>query len=238
PNEKWMFVTDERGGGVVPGGASCVAGSNPYGNGGVHVYKINKGGEFNYALNPDGGHAVSIGAVQVPSPTFCTGHVMQKLKGEQRFVIAWYTQGTKIVDWFLDDNNRWTFRETASVVPQGPAANTWTSNVFKVKRHGNGEVTYYFMSSDITRGIDIFKWRGPSTREAPLLPQPPPADLVAPRGPARVAAPRERWPSVSWGPLSWLLWLDDGELRSKSPGTFPRNTLPLIHIRFRHLPGA
>lgn len=76
-----------------------------------------------------------------------------------------------IVDWFLDDNNRWTFRETASVVPQGPAANTWTSNVFKVKRHGNGEVTYYFMSSDITRGIDIFKWRGPSNPRG----TPPPA---------------------------------------------------------------
>lgn len=181
PNEKWMFVTDERGGGVVPGGASCSAGPNPYGNGGVHVYKINKGGEFKYALDPDGNHAVFIGAAQVPSPTFCTAHVMQPIKGEQRFVIAWYTQGTKIVDWFRDENNRWTFRETASVIPQGPAANTWTSNVFKIKRHGNGEVTYFFMSSDITRGIDIFKWRGPSNPRG----TPPPATTSGGSGGAK-----------------------------------------------------
>ena len=184
-NERWMFVTDERGGGVVPGGASCAAGPNPYGNGGVHVYKINKGGEFKYAKNTDGDHAVFIGEVQVPSPTFCTSHVMQQIKGEQRFVIAWYTQGTKIVDWFIEDG-KWSFRETASVIPQGPNANTWVSQVFKIKRHNNGDVTYWFMSSDITRGIDIFKWTGPSNPRG----TPPPAststsDSERPKGESR-----------------------------------------------------
>ena len=161
PDKKFMFVTDERGGGIVPGGASCAESPNPYGNGGVHVFDISQPGEYEYALTPEGEKAVFIGSAQVPSPTFCTAHVMEQLKGEQRFTIAWYTQGTKIVDWFRDSQGRWTFREIASVVPQGPAANTWASQVFKTVKNDDGSVTYYFMASDITRGIDIFSWTGP-----------------------------------------------------------------------------
>ncbi len=170
PDHKWMFVTDERGGGVIPGGSSCSELPNPYGNGGVHVFDISQGGEFKYAQTPEGENAVFIGEVLVPSGTFCTAHVMEQIPGEQRFTIAWYSQGTKIVDWFVDANGKWTFRETASVVPQGPAAQTWTSQVFKIKKHADGTVTYWFMASDITRGIDIFKWTGPSN---PLGTPPP-----------------------------------------------------------------
>jgi len=162
PDKKWMFVTDERGGGVVPGGASCEDfQTNPYGNGGVHVFDISKGGEFKYAQTPDGDKAVFIGEVVVPNATFCTAHVMEQLKGEQRFTIAWYSQGTKIVDWFVDSQGRWTFREIASVIPQNPTANTWASQVFKTVKNKDGTVTYYFMATDINRGIDIFSWTGP-----------------------------------------------------------------------------
>ena len=162
PDKKFMFVTDERGGGIVPGGASCESEeANPYGNGGVHVFDISQPGEYQYAKTPDGDNAVFIGEVVVPQATFCTAHVMEQLKGEQRFVIAWYSQGTKIVDWFTDAQGRWTFREIASVVPQNPSAETWTSQVFKTVRNDDGTVTYYFMSSDITRGIDVFSWTGP-----------------------------------------------------------------------------
>jgi len=162
PDKKWMFVTDERGGGVVPGGASCEDfQTNPYGNGGVHVFDISQGGEYQYAKTPDGDKAVFIGEVVVPNATFCTAHVMEQLKGEQRFTIAWYSQGTKIVDWFVDSQGRWTFREIASVVPQNPSANTWTSIPFKTVKNDDGTVTYYFMASDINRGIDIFSWTGP-----------------------------------------------------------------------------
>ncbi len=161
PDKKWMFVTDERGGGVVPGGASCSQLPNPYGNGGVHIFDISKGGEFEYALTPDDSKAVFIGEVVVPNGTFCTSHVMQQIRGEQRFMIAWYSQGTKIVDYFIDDQGRWTFREIASVVPENPAATTWVSQVFKITRNDDGTKTYHFMASDITRGIDIFTWTGP-----------------------------------------------------------------------------
>lgn len=163
PDKKWMFVTDERGGGIVPGGASCEnEEANPYGNGGVHVIDIGQGGEYDWAKTPDGDKAVFIGEVVVPQTTFCTAHVMEQIKGEQRFAIAWYSQGTKIVDWFVDDQGRWTFREIASVIPQNPSAETWTSEVFKKVKNDDGTVTYYFMSSDITRGIDIFSWTGPA----------------------------------------------------------------------------
>lgn len=175
PNKRFMFVTDERGGGVVPGGSSCTAAPNPYGNGGVHVFKIGGGGEFEYAKAPDGSKAVFIGDVLVPSGTFCTAHVMEQIPREQRFVIAWYSQGTKIVDWFVK-NGRWTFRETASVVPQGPNANTWTTEVFKIVKRKNGRRTYYFMATDITRGIDIFSWTGRPHKKTPVTsPVPTPA---------------------------------------------------------------
>ena len=161
PDKKFMFVTDERGGGVVPGGASCAPGvPNPYGNGGVHVFKLGNGGEFKYAKTPSGDKAVFIGEPQVPAPTFCTAHVMEQLRNEQRFTIAWYSQGTKIVDWFTNANDRFTFRETAAVVPQNPPATTWTTLVFKTKKHNDGRRTYWIMASDISRGIDIMKWTG------------------------------------------------------------------------------
>ena len=173
PNGKWMFVTDERGGGIVPGGASCGPGvENPYGNGGVHVFKIAKDGKVTYAKDPEGDNAVFIGDVVMPEPTFCTAHVMEQIPGEQRFAIAWYTQGTKIVDYFINAQGRWTFRETASVVPLGPNADTWTSTVFKKKKSKDGKtVTYWFLASDVTRGIDIMKWTGPSN---PMGTPPPP----------------------------------------------------------------
>ena len=173
PDHKFMFVTDEAGGGIVPGGASCTEPQiNPYENGGVHVFKTT-GDEVKYAKDPEGNKAVFIGDVNIDSPTFCTAHVMELVPGEQRFTIAWYTQGTKIVDYFIDAEGRWTFRETASVIPTGPAANTWVSQVFKKKMNDDGTVTYWFMSSDITRGVDIFKWTGPPNPNGSPPPPPP-----------------------------------------------------------------
>ena len=163
PDGRFMFVTDERGGGIVPGGASCSnETTDVYANGGVHVYDISNPGEFKYAETAEGEKAVFIGDVVAPSPTFCTAHVMEQMRAEQRFSIAWYTQGTKIVDWFTDANDKWSFRETSSVVPQNPSANTWASEVFKKKTNEDGTVSYWFIATDISRGIDILKWTGPA----------------------------------------------------------------------------
>jgi hypothetical protein len=159
----YMLVTDERGGGVVPPGASCEPGvDNPVGNGGIHVFDISDPANIQYALTPDGGKAIFRGEVVVPAPTFCDVHVIELVPGEQRIIAAYYAQGTKIVDYFIDENGRWTFEEVASFVPQGINANTWTVTRFKTVDNRDGTKTYFFMSSDIQRGVDIFSWTGPS----------------------------------------------------------------------------
>jgi hypothetical protein len=156
----FMFVTDERGGGVVSPGSSCSPGiDNPYGNGGAHVFDISNPSNIQYALQPDGSKAVYISDAVVPAATFCDIHVMEPIADEQRFVTAYYSQGTKIVDYHIDQNGRWTFDEVASYTPDG--ANTWAVHNFRTVRRGN-QVTYFFMSSDIQRGIDVFSWTGPA----------------------------------------------------------------------------
>jgi hypothetical protein len=158
----FMFVTDERGGGVVPPGSSCEPGlDNPYGNGGAHAFDISDPGNIHYALQPDGSRAIYISDAVIPAPSFCDIHVIELTPGEQRFVTAYYTQGTKVVDYHIDENGRWTFEEIASFTPIGVNANTWTADVFKTEREGD-TVTYFFMASDIQRGIDIFSWTGPA----------------------------------------------------------------------------
>lgn len=170
PDRKWMFVTDERGGGVVPGGASCSPGvENPYGNGGVHVFDIRNPSNIKPARTKDGSRAVFIGEPTVASPTFCTAHRMELVPGEQRFFIAWYSQGIKVVDWWVDGQGRWTFRETASIVL--PGAQTWTAAPFKIVKHKNGTKSYHLMAGDIERGIDILRFRMKPNRIGSLPPE-------------------------------------------------------------------
>lgn len=174
---KYMFVTDERGGGLVPGGATCAPEEeNPYGNGGVHMFDISDPSNIEYALTPDDQKAVFIGSVQVPQTTFCTSHRMEMVPGEQRFFISWYSQGTKVVDYFFDANGRVIFRETASFVPEG--ANQWAVQPFKIKKNEDGTKTYHLVASDITRGIDIFSWTGPPNP----IGSPPPTQVAATAG--------------------------------------------------------
>lgn len=158
-DKKYMFVTDERGGGIVPGGASCSSEGDIYGNGGVHMFDISDPANIEYVMTPDDQKAVFVGSVQVPQTTFCTSHRMELIPGEQRFVISWYSQGTKIVDYFFDANGRVVFRETASFVPEG--TNQWAVQPFKTVKNDDGTKTYFFVSSDIARGIDVFSWTGP-----------------------------------------------------------------------------
>jgi hypothetical protein len=160
----FMFVTDERGGGVVPGGATCSPGvDNPYGNGGLHVFDISNPNNPHYAQAPDGSKAVFISDNLVPSPTFCNIHVIEKIPGEQRVIMAWYSQGYKILDYFIDENGRWTFDEVSSFTL--PGTNTWSIEDFRIRNHDDGTRTYWFMASDIQRGIDVVKWRGPTNRK-------------------------------------------------------------------------
>lgn len=194
PDGKWLFVTDERGGGIVPGGATCTPGlDNPYGNGGIHVFDVSDPSQPKYALKADGTKAVFIGEPTQPSPTFCTVHIIEHIPDEQRLFVAWYSQGTKVVDYEIDANGRWTFTEVASFTL--PGAQEWVSEPFKIVNNTDGSRTYYLFANDIGRGIDIMSWTGPKGKPAPQA-QPVPSPSPSP---SASASPSPS-PSVSPSP--------------------------------------
>jgi hypothetical protein len=167
-----MFVTDERGGGVVPPGSSCSPGiDNPFGNGGAHALDISNPASIKYTTTPDGAKAVYISDAVVAAETFCDIHVIEHFPGEQRFIAAYYTQGIKIVDYFVDAQGHVQFRETSSFTL--PNANTWAAEDFKIVNNPDGTRTYFIAADDIHRGIDIVSWTGqPNPIGAPAPPSP------------------------------------------------------------------
>ena len=171
PDHRFMFVTDERGGGVVPPGSSCSPGiDNPYGNGGAHAFDISAPSNIHYATTPAGQKAVYISDAVVPAETFCDIHVIEHVPGEQRFIAAYYSQGIKIVDYFVDAQGHLQFRETSSFTL--PNANTWAAEDFKIVNNSDGTRTYFIAADDIHRGIDVLSWRGkpnPVGAEAPSV---------------------------------------------------------------------
>lgn len=175
-----MFVTDERGGGIVPGGASCEPGNagNPYQNGGVHLFDISDPADIKYVTDPDGNPAVFRTDPVAPSATFCTAHVMDIIPDEQRFVIAWYSQGVKVVDWFFDQDGNAVFREAASFTL--PGTNAWAAQPFKIVENDDGTRTYFMLINDIERGQDIVSWTGEPN---PIGSPPPAVPVQALRGP-------------------------------------------------------
>jgi hypothetical protein len=171
PDHRFMFVTDERGGGVVPPGSSCSPGiDNPYGNGGAHAFNISDPANIDYARTPGGDKAVYISDAVVPAGTFCDIHVIELVPGEQRFIAAYYSQGIKIVDYFVNAEGELEFVERSSFTL--PNANTWAAEHFKIVDNPNGTRTYFLAADDIHRGIDIVRWTG---RPNPIGAQAPPA---------------------------------------------------------------
>jgi hypothetical protein len=159
PDHQFMFVTDERGGGVVPPGSSCSPGiDNPFGNGGAHAFDISDPANIHYATTPTGEKAVYISDAVVPAETFCDIHVIELVPGEQRFIAAYYSQGIKIVDYFADAAGHVQFRETSSFTL--PNANTWAAEDFKIVDNADGTRTYFIAADDIHRGIDVLSWTG------------------------------------------------------------------------------
>jgi hypothetical protein len=159
PDRRFMFVTDERGGGVVPPGSSCTPGiDNPFGNGGAHAFDIRNPADIRYATTPTGQKSVYISDAVVPAGTFCDIHVIEHVPGEQRLIVAYYSQGIKIVDYFVDRQGHVQFRETSSFTL--PNANTWAAEDFKIVKNSNGTRTYFLAADDIHRGIDIVSWTG------------------------------------------------------------------------------
>jgi hypothetical protein len=177
-----LFVSDERGGGVIPPGATCSPGiDNPFGNGGLHVFDISQRVPdlndtpenpqppyFPYAQTVDGDKAIWRSEPVVPAATFCTVHMHHRMHDEERFFVSYYSQGIKVLDYEIDEEGRFTFTETASFTLAG--TNSWAAQPFKIVDNEDGTRTYFLMSSDIQRGIDFLTWTGPTNPIGPPAP--------------------------------------------------------------------
>jgi hypothetical protein len=197
PDRRFMVVSDERGGAVIPGGASCGNEDfDEFWHGGLHFFDVTDPGNIEYAATLDGDdeevRAVWRGQIHEPRGTFCVVHRFEHIPDEQRLIVSYYTQGIKILDYEIDDDGRFVFDEIASFVPKLPVveANSWSSRVFDIE--DTGEVdddgrelrTYHIISNDIDRGVDILSWTGPAGAENTSEPTPPTRDAEDPGDPS------------------------------------------------------
>jgi hypothetical protein len=199
PDRRFMVVSDERGGAVVPGGANCLEKDfDPFWHGGLHFFDVTDPSNIEYAttVNGDGEEVPAVwrGEIHDPRPTFCVVHRFEHVPDEQRLVMAYYSQGVKVLDYEVDDDGRFVFDEVASFIPQ-PEANSWVANVFHVEDTGEVDEetgreirTYHIMSSDIARGIDVLSWTGPAGPENTSAPTPPTRDVEDPGPPDRLVS--------------------------------------------------
>jgi hypothetical protein len=170
----FILSTDERGGGVLPPGATC--GTSPSdlraGNGGIHAYRVDRLAKqvpesarqaFRaYARTPSGEKAIYRAQIRTqPQAAFCTSHVFQQIPGQNRIFMGWYSQGTQVVDFVERRNGTFRFKEAGFFIPEN--ANTWVSQVFKVDRNRNGTFTYWGATGDFQlagegrNAIDVYK---------------------------------------------------------------------------------
>lgn len=168
-SRKFILATDERGGGIAPGGATCVGEGtldNPAGNGGIHAYKADaltkninavpspEDAQKAYAMTPEGEKAIFRAPVNTqPQATECTAHVFQQLPAEGddsmgRIFMAWYSQGTQVVDYRENPDGTFEFAHVGYFIPEN--ANQWVSHVFASEPADDGRVSYYGVAADFS----------------------------------------------------------------------------------------
>jgi hypothetical protein len=200
---RFLIATDERGGGILPPGASCSpAGDNLAGNGGVHFYRL--GGlsttppaspqdAFSaYARTPAGAKAIYRAPIRTqPRGTVCTAHVFQQIPGQNRIFMGWYSQGTQVIDYVENPDGTVRFEEAGFFIPTN--ANEWVSHIFKVQQNPDGSFTYWGATGDFNLGeagrdaIDVYKLTlppAPLSSPNPLPPDSPPPPSSPPGGSA------------------------------------------------------
>ena len=160
-NRSLLIVTDEYGGGTGVGACGGqqgdATGASPLvpgqagsaGVGAVHFYRLDpatglvqrggtdKAGIFN--IPPEANEPA-----QVSDEAGCTSHVFWQAPDQNRFTIAWYGRGTRIVEF----SNPAKPRQIGWFVPLG--SNTWSS-----KPHRG-----FIFASDQSRGMDVLRYRG------------------------------------------------------------------------------
>ena len=195
-----LIATDERGGGVTPPGASCSqAGDNPMGNGGVHFFRADRLRQDGpperaqeaweaYARTPDGKKAIYRAPIRTGAQaTVCTSHVMQQIPGQNRIFMAWYSQGTQVLDFTENPDGTVTLKEAGFFIPAD--TNAWVSQIFKAQQNPDGTFTYWGATGDFNLGergrnaVDVYR----VTLPAPPVPADGPGvvgrrELRTPRG--------------------------------------------------------
>jgi hypothetical protein len=179
---RYVLATDERGGGVTPPGASCSPTvDNVNGNGGVHAYRVdslqtkhpaNADEAFKaYARNSKNGKAIYRAPIRTqPQDSLCTSHVFQQIPGQNRIFMAWYSQGTQVLDFVEHANGTIDIDEAAYFRPEN--ADEWVSAVYRVDRNPDGSFTYWGAAADFNLGnagrnsVDLYK----VTLPAPPMP--------------------------------------------------------------------
>jgi hypothetical protein len=185
---RFLFATDERGGGIAPPGASCSPGAdNPTGNGGVHAYRVDKllsraptsaeDAFTSYARTPDNKKAIFRAQVRTePQAALCTAHVFQQIPGQNRIFMGWYAQGTQVIDYTENPDGTISFKEAGYFIPAN--ANQWVSSIYKVDKNADGTFTYYGASADFYVGdggrgtVDFYKVTLPAPPTPAASPQP------------------------------------------------------------------
>ncbi len=170
---RFVISTDERGGGVVPPGASCDSvDANKQGNGGLHAYAVSRMNNRypqsrqeawnSYARTPNGDKAIYRAQIRTGAePTVCTAHVFQQIPGQNRIFMGWYSQGTQVVDYFENADGTFEWKFAGYFIPEN--ANTWTSHVFKMRQNLNGTYTYWGATGDFLLAgkgrdaVDVYK---------------------------------------------------------------------------------
>jgi len=158
---RFLLATDERGGGILPPGATCAQGNpNPQGNGGLHAYRFDRlrdplregvatraDAERQYAQTPIGTKAIYRAPIRTAAEeTECTSHVFQQVPGQNRIFMGWYSQGTQVVDFTENADGTIEFREAGFFIP--PNANQWVSHVYRVQENADGTFTYHGTAGD------------------------------------------------------------------------------------------
>ena len=168
-----LIATDERGGGILPPGATCFQGpGNPQGNGGVHFFKrsaLHQGPpgtaeqeQTAYARTPDGNRAIFRVPIRTqPRATVCTAHVFHQIPGQNRIFMAWYSQGTHVIDYLERPDGTVEFKEAGWFIPGN--ANEWVSAAFNCQKNADGTFTYDGATGDFNLGeagrnaIDMYR---------------------------------------------------------------------------------
>lgn len=166
-SRRFVLSTDERGGGVLPPGATCAQSlDNPVGNGGLHAFAVARlfqtgaGDDVpsseeavrSYARNPDGDKAIFRAPIHTPgTATECTAHVFQQLPVEGdgtmgRIFMGWYTQGTQVIDYRENADGTFEFAHVGYFIPE--QANQWVSHVFSCEIEDDGRISYSGVIAD------------------------------------------------------------------------------------------